>query len=245
MSGSTYNLLHPGNILGLGGNDAVFQIALVGDASMDGHITLGDYELMDAAYLSGTTNATWAQGDFNYDGVVDYRDYAMADAAYAVQSGTEADGMIALACAEFGAAYTGLLSAAESTGSSVPEPASLTLLGAGGLGLLAKRRARRGGSGQISSTGLNRKCARKNLNARTTDLVDYAMGAIGHCVKRRICGRRRRCAAADAREQGFTRLLKRERARELRCMRLRREAESAVCLDGGSFLSLSFLGAEK
>ena len=113
-----------------GANDVVAMYTYMGDANLDGVITLRDYQLIDQGYLAGfdgsTNVATWVNGDFNYDGVVNYEDYALIDASVGLTTvlGQE---MIAMHTEEFGAPYVQALNA--DLGAAVPEPASLMLLG--------------------------------------------------------------------------------------------------------------------
>jgi hypothetical protein len=73
----------------------------------------------------GDTGADWAEGDFNYDGTVNITDLLMLLNNYN-QSATQ----VAASRADFTAAL------------AVPEPASIGVLLACGLGLLSRRRAR-------------------------------------------------------------------------------------------------------
>ncbi len=85
-----------------------------GDANGDGVVDVGDLGIVGANF--GSTIATWPDGDFNGDGHVDVSDLGIIGANW---------------------------SAAQTTGSTtslIPEPATLTLLGLGVLGLPRRRR---------------------------------------------------------------------------------------------------------
>jgi autotransporter-associated beta strand protein len=101
-----------------------------GDANLDGQVNSADYTLIDAGFLSRGALTGWQNGDFNYDGVINGSDYTLIDNAFnqqAVQLSTEI------------ASPTAQLAGAGAS-SAVPEPASLSLLGLGAMGLLGRRR---------------------------------------------------------------------------------------------------------
>jgi fibronectin-binding autotransporter adhesin len=121
--------------------DVLLKYTYYGDTNLDGKVDGSDYSRIDASFLSEQTNggsiSGWSNGDFNYDGVINGSDYTLIDNAFNTQGAviaSELAGPDALATAEF---------ANGSTASSVPEPATLSLLLAGAwMGSLGRRRRR-------------------------------------------------------------------------------------------------------
>ena len=87
-----------------------------GDALLEGDVTGLSYAMIDNGYNVGLTG--WINGDFNYDGVVDGVDYAIIDNVYNTLHPPGPGGGV----------------------SAIPEPATLSLLTLGGMGMLLRRR---------------------------------------------------------------------------------------------------------
>jgi hypothetical protein len=93
------------------GGEILVKFTWYGDANLDGQVDFLDYAFTDTGAAGGGSG--WLFGDFNYDATIDFIDYAFIDTGAA---GFNVHG-------------------------SLPEPATLGVLVAGGLGLLRRRRA--------------------------------------------------------------------------------------------------------
>jgi hypothetical protein len=115
------------------GSSVITQIALLGDANLDGKLNAGDYALLDRSFNKHLPDPHWTDGDFNYDGVVDQNDYLLIDRALYQAQGFS-PGFLSQRESQFGPTYvTELLT-------SLPEP---SLFAACGLALpLLRRRCR-------------------------------------------------------------------------------------------------------
>ena len=110
--------------------DVLVKYTYYGDTDLNGKVDGSDYSRIDAASLNNRINPSspltgWFNGDFNYDGVVNGSDYTLIDNAFNSQ----------------GAAITASIASSIAT-SAVPEPATLSVVGFGMIGLLSRRKRR-------------------------------------------------------------------------------------------------------
>ncbi len=107
--------------------DVLVKYTYYGDTNLDGKVDGSDYSRIDNGFLHGLTG--WFNGDFNYDGVVNGSDYTLIDNAFNSQGAALSDAVASPTAQVAGA-------------SSVPEPASASLIAMTAAGVLGRRRQR-------------------------------------------------------------------------------------------------------
>jgi autotransporter-associated beta strand protein len=127
----------PHNPAGLAAGQIEVKYTLVGDANLDGTVNGEDFTILASNFNQSVTS--WDQGDFNYDGTVNGEDFTLLAANFNQQvSGADSAGDVAALDAFATANGLSLPT------SSVPEPASASIVVAASIGFLAaRRRARR------------------------------------------------------------------------------------------------------
>jgi hypothetical protein len=110
------------------GATTLVMYTYAGDLNFDGLVDAADYGVIDNFVQFPGTDG-YANGDFNYDGIIDAGDYGIIDNTIQLQ------GAPFLGVFDSYAAGDGLAGV-----TAVPEPATLSVLTVGALGLLGRRR---------------------------------------------------------------------------------------------------------
>jgi len=118
----------------------IVEPVLAADANFDGKVDFNDLLLL--AQNVGSATGDWMHADFNYDSLVDFNDLLiLAQNINKTNGSTPLGGELP---ASFEAQWSLALAEVKAAGGagSVPEPGAMSLLCAGALGLLARRRRR-------------------------------------------------------------------------------------------------------
>lgn len=118
-------------------SDVLLMYTYLGDASLDGRVTIRDFLTLDRAFARQPANPTWRDGDFDGSGTIDARDFFTTDNSYLLQGAPLGAASDPVAIPPGGAPNSPASSAA------VPEPSALALFTL--LGLIPGRRRRRCG----------------------------------------------------------------------------------------------------
>jgi autotransporter-associated beta strand protein len=144
ISSEPSDAIHAIGYVDLGGADAgKFEVryTLKGDTNLDGKVDVGDLGALATSYgISG--GMSWANGDFNRDQNVDVGDLGALATNYGTQLGTGpsfGDGATVAQSLSAGPLSLVASPAAAVSGSAVPEPGTLGLLGIGAIALLGRR----------------------------------------------------------------------------------------------------------
>jgi fibronectin-binding autotransporter adhesin len=128
-------------ITGIPSGEIEILPTLAGDAKMQGDVVFGDFQLLSQYF--GQSGTTWDEGDFTYDGTTNFGDFQLLSQNFGQSASGLTSGEIASIngfASQFGEAF--VPSGSGYSLVSVPEPASVGLLVAAGLGLMSRRRRR-------------------------------------------------------------------------------------------------------
>ena len=116
---------------------------MAGDATLSGTVDFYDFQVVLSNF--GKSNQSWDEGDFDYTGTVDFYDFQVVLSNFGQNSGALRAGEMAMLNG-FASQYGQGVSAVPGGGLSlvsVPEPAGMSLLAIGGVGLIGRRRKRK------------------------------------------------------------------------------------------------------
>src|ERR1043165_6835552 len=118
-------------------NTVLVQMTRGADATMDGIVDSQDVSIIGTRF-NKPGSGQWCFGEFDYSGTCDASDVSVLGTTFGKTSPTLSPVQMT---AEFGAAFTSAFEAGQA--GAVPEPASLTLIGLGGLALMGRRSRKR------------------------------------------------------------------------------------------------------
>ena len=119
------------NGVSVSGNELLIMPTLIGDANLDGTVNAADLNAMYPNFGASLTNG-WDKGDVTYIGTVNAASF----------NGTYPNFGVSISSFSAGALVMGGAISGGSVTSAAPEPASLVLLGLGGLLVMSSRRRR-------------------------------------------------------------------------------------------------------
>jgi len=122
----------------VGSSTILVQMTRGADANLDGKVDGQDVSII-GTHFNKPGSGQWYFGDFDYSGSCDGADVSVLGTTFGKTSPTLSPAQLT---AEFGSAFAAAFEAGAS-GTSVPEPASLTLLGLATIATLQRKRQRR------------------------------------------------------------------------------------------------------
>ena len=126
----------------VGASSILIKYTRGADATLDGLVDNNDVTIVGGEF-NNPNSGQWFLGDFDYSGACDNNDVTALGGLFNPGAPPYSPAQLS---AQFGIAFAQAFAAGQAMdlSAAVPEPASIGMLGLGGLGLLARRR-RRGG----------------------------------------------------------------------------------------------------